>query len=88
MPHWLEVSADAMGLCGVVVVLLTYLLMQLNRLSQTGWLCSLLNFVGSICIAVSLMQHWNLPSFIIEVAWAVISLLGLVRYFIYRSRSV
>jgi hypothetical protein len=39
-----------------------------------------LNLVGACLIMLSLYQDWNLPAFLIEVFWAVISIYGLLRH--------
>jgi hypothetical protein len=39
---------------------------------------NLLNLVGSVMLASSLMVHFNLASMLLEIVWAVIALVGLV----------
>lgn len=70
---------DAIGLVGVVMILVTYFLLQVESLSQTSVSYSLFNFLGSICILVSLYYSWNLSSGVIEVFWLLISLFGLIK---------
>lgn len=67
------------GIIGVFFVLLAYLLLQTNKLSQSNLYFSLLNTVGSFAILFSLFFYWNLASFIIEGAWLAISLFGLIK---------
>ena len=70
---------DLIGNIGVSFVLLTYLLVQTDRLSvQTYRYCGL-NAAGAILILVSLSIDFNLSSFIIEIAWLIISGMGVVR---------
>ena len=72
-------TANIIGVIGVILVLTAYLLLQLDRLSQDAISYSLLNVVGSILILYSLYFYWNLASGIIETAWLIISLYGLIK---------
>lgn len=73
-----EVS-NTVGIIGVILVLIAYLLLQLDRLSQDAISYSLLNVIGSILILYSLYFYWNLASGVIEAAWLIISIYGLVK---------
>lgn len=70
---------DILGGLGVILTLIAYFLLQLNLLSQETRSFSLLNCVGSALILFSLFYHWNASSVVIEVAWLLISLYGLVK---------
>ena len=70
---------DAVGLAGVVTILAAYAAVQLHRLAATGGWALALNFLGAGLIVVSLLYRFNLAAFVIEAAWALISLLGLLR---------
>lgn len=72
---------DIVGNIGVVVLVLTYLMLQLNRLSPAGLAYSVLNAVGAGLIVVSLLFDFNLSALVIEVFWVLISLIGIYRYF-------
>ena len=72
---------DLIGNVGVVMLMTTYLLLQLNRLASTDLLYSLLNAVGASLIVVSMFAKFNLSAFVIEVFWVLISLVGIYRYF-------
>ena len=71
--------SNIIGIVGVVMVLIVYFLLQINRLSQSALVFSLTNFIGSVLILISLAYHYNLASFVIEVAWLLISLFGVIR---------
>ena len=77
MAHFFATQFNVIGIIGVVLVLIAYLLLQIDKLSQDSITFSLLNFVGSIFILTSLYFSWNLPSGIIEIAWLLISFFGL-----------
>ena len=72
---------DLIGTIGVVLLMTTYLLLQLNRLASSGLTYSLFNAIGSSLIVVSLVSNFNLSAFVIEVFWILISLVGVYRYF-------
>jgi hypothetical protein len=71
---------DLIGNVGVVLLMLTYLLLQLNKLSSNGLAYSLLNIVGASLIIVSLLVNFNLSAFLIEAFWVLISFIGIYRY--------
>ena len=72
---------DLIGNIGVVVLMIAYLMLQLNKLSSSGLAYSLLNAIGACLIVVSLLVNFNLSAFIMEVFWVLISVLGIYRYF-------
>ena len=72
---------DLIGNIGVVVLIITYLMLQLNKLSSNGLAYSLLNALGAAFIVISLLVNFNLSAFIIEVFWVLISFVGIYRYF-------
>lgn len=75
--HFLAKQFNVIGMIGVVLVLVAYLLLQIDKLSQDSITFSLFNFIGSICILISLYFTWNLASGVIEIAWLIISFFGL-----------
>ncbi len=70
---------DFVGNVGVLTILGTYLALQTGRLDSKSVAYSALNGIGAGAIAVSLLFEFNLSAFVIEVAWVVVSLYGLVR---------
>jgi predicted membrane protein len=78
---------DLAGFIGVLLIVITYLLLQLGKLSSSSPRYSLLNAVGALLIIVSLIFAFNLSAFIVEVFWFLISLLGLWRSLISRKNS-
>ena len=75
----MEIAADSIGIFGVSLILLAYGLISAEKVSNRSLSYHLLNLVGAVCILLSLMVHWNLPSFVIEVCWIAISLYGIWR---------
>ena len=68
---------DFVGNVGVVLVLGCYLLVQTRKMLVTGTTFTVLNILGAAMILYSLYYEFNLSAFIIEVAWLLISLIGL-----------
>lgn len=72
---------DFIGNIGVAVLMITYLMLQLNKLSSAGLAYSLLNAIGASLIIVSLLFDFNLSALLMEVFWVLISFVGIYRYF-------
>lgn len=70
---------DWIGTLGVLLILLTYFLLQTERIHAQAIPYSVMNLVGASLIAVSLMYDFNFSAFVIEICWIVISILGIVR---------
>ncbi|MFF8187110.1 hypothetical protein ACF044_07585 [Microbacterium sp. NPDC016588] len=79
--------ANIVGLVGVALVVIAYLLLQLGRVRVEQLRYSLLNAVASVLVLVSLTAHWNLSSVIIEGFWLLISLYGCVAWLRARRRQ-
>lgn len=75
------IIADVIGTIGVALTLIAYFLLQIDRISSTGRNYSLLNTVGAVLILFSLYYNWNTPAVIMETAWFLISLYGLIRHY-------
>jgi hypothetical protein len=76
-----DIVYNIIGTIGVIVLLITYFLLQTERLAAHSLSYSLLNFTGSAMILISLLFDFNLPSFFVEVAWSFVSLMGILRWF-------
>ncbi len=77
---------DLLGIIGVVSIVATYMLLQLEKQFSTSFLYSAANGLGASLILASLIYDFNLSAFIIEAFWLLISIYGIVRYFS-RNRS-
>jgi len=72
---------DLVGNVGVVILMVTYLLLQLNKIRSDDLMYSLLNAVGASLIVVSLLVNFNLSALLMEVFWVLISFVGIYRHF-------
>ncbi len=78
---------DFLGNLGVLLIIGSYLLLQLDKIKSSSFLFSLSNALGAGLILISLMAEFNLSAFIVEIFWLVISALGLFRFFSKRKMS-
>jgi multidrug transporter EmrE-like cation transporter len=72
---------DLIGNIGVLVLMIAYLMLQLNKLNSNGLAYSLLNAIGASLVIVSLLYDFNLSALLMEVFWVLISFVGIFRYF-------
>lgn len=72
---------DFLGIVGVGIIVVTYLFLQLGKLSSNALWYSLMNAIGASFIVVTLLINFNLSALLMEVFWVLISLLGVYRYF-------
>lgn len=70
--------ADAAGFAGAIVILAGFGY-QTARNAAPDLLYNLANLVGASLLAYSLTVHYNLPALLLELAWALIAALGLIR---------
>ena len=70
---------DIAGLVGVATLLAAYAAAALGGLNPKGALSLALNCAGPCLILLSLSQKFNLSAVIVEAAWALIALTGLLR---------
>jgi hypothetical protein len=67
------------GFVGVGFIVVAYFANQQGWLNAEDWQFPAANLFGSLLILTSLWTAWNLPSAVIEVIWAAISVYGLGR---------
>lgn len=79
MSAFLSSISNQVGILGVIMILIAYLLASMGRWAVTDLYYQLVNFIGAALILFSLYYHWNLASVVIEVAWLLISVYGIYR---------
>tara|TARA_Y100001937_G_scaffold121491_1_gene180356 strand:- start:941 stop:1192 length:252 start_codon:yes stop_codon:yes gene_type:complete len=72
---------DIIGFSGVALLIITYALLQLERIDPKGFWYSFNNMVVAILVSVSLYYTPNLASWVIEIFWFLISVYGLAMYY-------
>lgn len=69
--------ANIIGIFGSVLFIAAFAYANFSP-AMNKVIFNLANLVGAICLLVSLWVHFNLAAFVLEVAWAIIALIGLV----------
>ena len=72
---------DLIGFSGVALLIITYALLQLDRIDPKGFWYSFNNMLVAILVSVSLWYTPNLASWVIEIFWFIISVYGLCMFF-------
>lgn len=70
---------EIMGLVGVAFYLGSYVMLQFGVIMGSGNLYTVLNLAAACLVLASLMNAFNLSSVIIQIAWIIISVIGLGR---------
>ena len=81
---------DWVGYLGVVLILLAYFLLQAHRLQGQGLTYQLMNVFGAFGVILSLSftpGPINWPAFLMELAWIVIGVYGIVRGLALRRKA-
>ncbi len=73
---------DVYGMVGVVLIVFSSILLNTGKMSTENINYPILGFSGSLLIIYTLMQKFNLSSFVLECIFARISLIGLIRLII------
>ena len=71
---------DLIGTTGAAMIVVSYALLQLERIASTELSYSLLNAAGAALILISLIVDFNFAAFLIESFWLLISVIGIVRF--------
>lgn len=70
---------DVAGLIGVTLMLIAYGATVAGKIDVKAWPALAANLVGAVLVLISLGHDFNLSAAVIESAWAVIALVGLIR---------
>ena len=77
----LDTLFTSIGILGMLIILFAYFMLQLTRWQPHAprYLCA--NILGSLCLIASLIWSWNLPLFLLQCTWILISGYGLIKYY-------
>ncbi|MDP3802248.1 hypothetical protein [Brevundimonas sp.] len=78
---------DLLGVVGVLCILIAYAGATSKRLDPTRAPSLLLNLTGALLILVSLYFDFNLSAVLMEGAWALVAVYGLVQLALGRNRA-
>ena len=70
---------DIVGLIGVGMMLAAYALSASGRVRADAWPALTTNLIGAVMVLWSLLHAFNLSAFIMESAWAIVALFGLIK---------
>jgi hypothetical protein len=70
---------DLIGSIGVSIIIVTYFLLQTERIKSENIYYSILNACGSSLIILSLIFNFNLAALIQEAFWVLISIYGVAK---------
>lgn len=70
---------DLIGSIGVATIIITYILLQAEKLKSESIWYSSLNAAGAGLIVFSLVFDFNFSAFIVELFWVLISLYGVFK---------
>ena len=71
-------AADVIGMIGSALMVVAYA--YSNMVAKMNFLFfNLLNLVGSLLLIASLTVHFNMASMALEIVWALIAVLGLIK---------
>jgi hypothetical protein len=73
-----------LSFAGMICIVLAYFFLQLGVYDIHALNYQLLNLAGAIALIISLLVHFNLGSFLIEVFWILITLYGLFKTLRYK----
>jgi len=76
----MELAGNILGGIGVICFLTAYFLLQKGAISANGIHYLGMNLAGAVLVMLSLLVDWNLSAFVLEAAWAGISLYGIYRH--------
>jgi hypothetical protein len=78
---------DALGVVGVLCILTAYAGATAKKLDPAQAPALLLNLTGALLILLSLYFDFNLSAVLMEGAWALVALIGLIRLGLGRGRA-
>ena len=77
---------DFIGSIGVGLIILTYILLQTEKIRSENLSYSVLNGLGAGLIVFSLFYNFNFSAFVVESLWVLISIYGIGKYFLKGKR--
>ncbi len=80
-PEIIDLLYNVAGFLGSACVIAMYFANVTGRINSQGLIYPIVNLLGAILLIISLYRFFNLGSFIIEIFWAVISFVGLWKYY-------
>jgi hypothetical protein len=73
-----SLTSDIIGICGSVLFIGAFIYANMAQ-TLNKLLFNALNLIGAILLLISLSVNFNLAAVVLEVAWGIIALVGLIR---------
>jgi hypothetical protein len=73
-----SLTADIIGICGSVLFISAFLYANMAQMLNKR-LFNAVNLIGAVLLLISLSVNFNLAAVVLEVAWGIIALVGLIR---------
>lgn len=80
-----SLMADIIGICGSVLFIVGFAYANMAKEMNRLWF-NIANLVGAILLLISLSVHFNLAAVLLEIAWAIIAIAGIIAALRARSR--
>lgn len=77
--------SDFIGNIGVALLVSTFAAIQFGKMDPKGFWYSFNNMIVAILLGINLYFKPNLSSIIIEMFWFALSIVGLIRWYQFRS---
>ena len=75
----MDILFNSIGLIGMLLLLGAYFLLQRGTVASHDPLYLWMNLTSAVALGISLLWSWNLACFLIECAWVMISVYGLIK---------
>lgn len=75
------------GFVGMLFIVYAYFLLQAEKVFQHSLKFQILNLVGAFLLIISLLVHFNLGSFLIEIFWVIITIYGMIKSKIKKDKA-
>ena len=75
-------ATDVLGALGLALYVGAYLALQLGLIRGDGWLFPSLNLAAATSLTLSLVDAFNAYAMMVQIAWVIISVVGLARLYI------
>jgi len=77
----LQNIGHAISMIGMACVVLAYFAVERDWLDNKDVKFYVINLIGGILLLISLLINFNLGSFVIEIFWIIISMMGIVNHY-------
>ena len=77
----LQNIGHAIGMVGMACVVFAYFAVERDWLDNKNVRFYVINLVGAILLLMSLLINFNLGSFVIEIFWIAISVMGIINHY-------